>query len=503
MNHCYNCDCELDRDNTCYSERNDEYYCSDCYYDTFAHCENCGGEEYAEDLNYIEENDCYYCNSCYDEYMSERENEDIDENSIIKSYHHRDLPLEFMYLEEELKDNLSVEDLLYFGTESEVYNKQCKISNGKMAKMIRETFPQLKLVFEEDGSIGNGFEIISQPMTMAFIKAHKEDFKNMFQMLIDNGFISHNARSCGLHVHFSRNYFKDNEDKYIQKLALFFEQFKEELKTFSRRTDFGWCEFIGDRSGYAKRYLKSSVILKDYAKDHPSHNIAINLGNSSTIEIRIFRGTLKFETYMASVELVNSIVKSVKNRETRKISFDNVVNMKENEFLKDYCELNNIYNSQYLNDDTKNVFKELELKKQKLENVKELCKEEMTNTLKDLTNLTKETTSNIDFENDDIRTTLYILGQINNVLSDKISAIKSEVFNKDDEKIENSYRKYISTYSASNPISYYQYLIDDIGRIVTSSNNELMNKLRDLYKIANENVRKLKNLIMIDESEER
>lgn len=498
MYSCCNCECELEENEGIYSEITGNLYCEDCYYNEFGRCGSCGLECYDSEL-YNTEEGSRLCESCYEEHT--------ERTTIIKGYHNRDIPLEFLYLEEELKDGMTKDDLLYFGFEIEVYNTKQVISKHKMAKMIRERYPNLKLVFEEDGSLGNsnedarrnGFEIISEPMTKKFINSVEDDIKGVLKLLSDNGFTSHNNRYCGLHIHFSRNYFKDNEDKYIQKLTLFFETYKEELKNFSRRKDFYWCNFISDSCGYAKRYLKSSVILKDYAKDHSSHNIAINLGNTNSIEIRIFKGTLMFETLMASIELVDSIVRTIKTKETRKINFDNVINMDGNKYIKDYCENRNIYNSQYMNDETKNVFKELASKKERIENVKELTKETMTETLKGLTELTKETSSNLDFEKEDIRITFIILGQLNSLLSNRIRDIKSDTFNKDLSNLEENknYLKYISNHNAYSPINYYQRLIEEIGYIVSVNghDNEIMNKLRDLYNTAKVNLDKLNSLL--------
>lgn len=492
MYECRDCGESFERDNVYYVEDTGDYVCEHCFDNNDYHC--CDECNCTFSPSYVMnwDGDYSYCDSCYDSYHD-------NDDDIICSYHYRDIPLSMKYLESEIKDNLSFDDLLYFGTETEVYNSKHNISNGEMAWKIRDKYPELELVFEHDGSIGDcesdGFEIISQPMTMAYIKENREKFKDIFQMLIDNGFTSHNNPYCGLHIHFSRSYFKENEDKNIQKLTLFFEQFKDELKNFSRRKDFYWCNFIGDKCGYNKRYLKSSVVLKDYAKNNPSHNIAINLGNSSTIEIRIFKGTLKFETYMASLELVDSLVRTIKNKDTRKISFDNVINMAGNEYIQAYCELRNIYNSQYLNDETKNVMKELETKKLRIENVKTQCKEDLTQTLKEMADLTKETTQNLDFNSEDARITFNILSQINSVLSGRIDTIKNSIFDKDDSKIEESYYKYISNDSYNNPIEYYKALLNDINYMLTSSNNELMNKVRDLYNTAKIRLEKLNALL--------
>lgn len=494
MNNCYSCGCELQEDEGITSEITGEIYCEDCYWDEFTHCENCDSECYNSEI-YCDDGQ-YLCESCHEEYMNEHEEEDEELPNIIGNYHVRDLPIEFKYLESEIVDGITKDDLLYFGTEQECYNDKHIISNNEMANKIRNKYPHFGFVFEKDSTIGgngDGFEMISQPMTLPYVKEHKDELKDINDMLIEYGFTSHNARSCGLHIHFSRNFFADNEDKYIQKLTLFFETYKDELKAFSRRKEFNWCAWISDSSSIDKRYLKSSVILKDYAKNHASHGIAINLGNTNTIEIRIFRGTLKFETYMASLELVNSLVRTIKTKETRKINFDNVVNMAGNEYVQEYCESKNIYNSQYMNDETKNVFKELESKKAKMEIIKEECKTEIETTLKDMAKISKETEINFDAE--DIRTTFNILSQINSILSSRIRDLKNEIFNKNDKKIEECYQQYISISSYNNPISYYKNLVDDISYIVNSQDNDLMNKLRDLYNTAREKLNKLNDLM--------
>ena len=333
---CYDCDCELDRDYALIGEDNGEPYCDCCYHDHYTSCADCGNYHDINNMHYDEDIDEYYCEDCYDMEM--------DEN-VIKGYHNRDIPITYKYLETEINDNITINDLLYFGTETEVENVKHTISNNEMARKIRQDFRHLDLVFEHDGSLSDGFEIISQPMTMAYIKEHKEDFKKIFELLVENGFASHDTRTCGLHIHFSRNIFADNEEKYLQKLALFFDTYKNEIKTFSRRTSFNWCAFASDsmaNNSIDNRYLKSGLVLKDYYKDNASHHIAINNGNSNTIEIRIFKGTLKFETYMASLEFVNNLVLSIKNKTTRKINFNNVINYKETEFVKEYCESKNI-----------------------------------------------------------------------------------------------------------------------------------------------------------------
>lgn len=59
------------------------------------------------------------------------------------------------------------------------------------------------------------------------------------------------------------------------------------------------------RYGYEK---SGREILDKAKKGCQGRYAAINLMNYSTIEFRIFRGTLKLNTFMATLELVNAII---------------------------------------------------------------------------------------------------------------------------------------------------------------------------------------------------
>lgn len=296
---------------------------------------------------------------------------------IIRSYHTRDLDLEYKYTEKDLENtNGIIDNLLYFGFELETQRRNDSPTMEDMnedAKYIRKKHRELGLCFQTDGSVRNGFEIISQPMTFDYIQENKERFKNILDYLQEKGYSSHDGGNCGLHIHVSRKYFGDTEEeqeKTLRKLLLFTETYKDELGRFSRRTSFNYCQFTSDRyrtehSSIESRYLKSSKVLKDMNKDCDRYQV-INTGNRNTIEIRVFRGTLKYETFMATLEFVNNLITMVKEKETRKISFDSVISYKETEYLKQYCEDRNIYNSTPMNDLSSAVDKELQTKKEKL-----------------------------------------------------------------------------------------------------------------------------------------
>ena len=326
-------------------------YCNECYINCFTTCAGCDNDIPNNETYYDDDTDAYYCEDCYRELT----------NNIIKDYHERDIDLEFKKL---VSDNTE----LYLGFELEVENGNVdNEERNNDARYIRTHYPELGLCFEHDGSLDYGFEIISQPMTMNYIYEHKEDFKAILKYLDDKGYQSHNGGRCGLHIHISKKAFgevdSDTLDKNIKKLLLFTETYKNELITFSRRQNFHYCEFISSKvkSSYDNMnkdiYYKSGEVLQGLNKRINRYQV-VNLENSNTIELRVFRGTLKFETFMATLEFVNSLTEVIVNKAIRKINFDKVVTHDKRALeLKEYCDSKGIFNSAYMVDESENVKK--------------------------------------------------------------------------------------------------------------------------------------------------
>lgn len=338
---CQNCaDFELYQCNDCgdYYERSDNVYetadvrtiCENCR-DNYYYCDDCGELYPEEDVEYCEEDDRYYCCNCISNH-----------NNKIKHYHAHKGHFEKRKTEKEAKTPL------YFGFELETEKSNYyNTSVNDMAGIIDDIM-QSDVVFETDGSLSDGFEIISQPMTLKYIYKNKEKIEKMLKSLTDNGYISHNSEHCGLHVHLSRDYFTPNE---IDKLQLIIEKFKRELIIFSRRGDSQqrhWAKFITDEINDNGENLDVDYIKK--YKNKYDRYYALNLSNRDTIEFRLLRGTLKYNTFIASFELLNNMSKIAKNTSAKNIDNlefkDLVFYGKNNKHLKEYCMSKNLIKSE-------------------------------------------------------------------------------------------------------------------------------------------------------------
>ena len=175
-----------------------------------------------------------------------------------------------------------------------------------------------------DGSLERGMELISMPATLAYHKAKREDYKELFEWLKDEGYRSHDTKTCGLHFHFSRAFFGDNENSAVTKLLYLTERFWDELSIFSRRD-------YQSLARYAKKNDCSAIEMFNTwnkTQEHDGHYYAVNITNENTIELRMFRGTLNINTFMATLDLVNAMVHAAKEKtplELQKMSFTDLL----------------------------------------------------------------------------------------------------------------------------------------------------------------------------------
>lgn len=111
----------------------------------------------------------------------------------------------------------------------------------------------------------------------------------------------------GCHIHVSRDAFGDTEaaqDACIARILYFFEKHWDELLAFSRRTHRQL-----DRWAARYGYKEQPRDILEHAKkgSHAGRYACINLTNTDTIEFRMFRGTLKLNTLIATLQLVDRI----------------------------------------------------------------------------------------------------------------------------------------------------------------------------------------------------
>lgn len=182
----------------------------------------------------------------------------------------------------------------------------------ELAAEFKSMWPEGYVYIEHDGSLNNGFEIITAPQTLAHFRKEANRWAEALHWLKDHDFISHSTSSCGLHVHMGREHFGNLEsvrNLNITKLLYIYEVFWTDILRLSRRS-------ASSAREWADRYFTTD--LKDLdgivnRKGDCARYRAINLDPDNTVEFRIFRGTLIPETLIGTIEFVHAMAQSARN----------------------------------------------------------------------------------------------------------------------------------------------------------------------------------------------
>lgn len=178
-----------------------------------------------------------------------------------------------------------------FGIELEIEKSdkpQATFENLKNS--ILEHLPGTILI-TRDGSLMNGYELIFKPTSYEDIKNNTYQIAKFLKDLSKLGFRSHDIDTCGLHIHISKSALTEQQISSINNIITS-PQWRSFLLAFSRRKEsqLRWCNFNKQRTD---RY---------HALNHKT-------SSQKTIEFRLFRGTLQPESFLASIELVQVLVK--------------------------------------------------------------------------------------------------------------------------------------------------------------------------------------------------
>lgn len=182
----------------------------------------------------------------------------------------------------------------YFGVELEVEVKHGDRVDRATAlnDVLNKGTVGRSCFFENDGSLSNGFEIITQPMGL---DTHAKFWEWVKDANLSRGLLSHNTSTCGLHVHVTRYGLTRLQ---ISKMVAFINHPDNRplLEALARRYGSNYATYSsGKRIGNALR-------------DSNGRYEALNLESRKTIEFRMFKGTLKYESIMSAVEFANALV---------------------------------------------------------------------------------------------------------------------------------------------------------------------------------------------------
>jgi len=286
-------------------EVEETYECGECGWSTTNEWELTYSEYYSTDC----------CGECHDrgrDYEEEEERE-REESSHIHSYSYRPRPT-FMNSDGHTSlyaslDESTLRPQLYLGYELEVEYHGREYS-GIGAEMLMEKYNSPTPIYlKSDGSLDNGFEIVSMPGTLEYFTQHF-DWSGI-KKLATMGYKAWNNSHCGLHIHMSRNAF--TSDRHLFLFIKFIFANREGLVQFSGREShyakFGIENFLNAYWDYDRQQQVRHRKLMDVVKGYDSNNdryMAVNVQNANTIELRFFRPSLKTTTVLSALEFCDA-----------------------------------------------------------------------------------------------------------------------------------------------------------------------------------------------------
>lgn len=177
-------------------------------------------------------------------------------------------------------------------------------------------------------------EFDTMPCSLEFHK-NKMNYREMFEYLDKEGYKGHDCETAGLHIHANRSYLGKSrilQELVISKILYILEKFNDEICVIARR-DNDYSEFAGE-----KQNEDSIVELYGKYKDK-GKRAALNLQHKDTIEFRMFKSTLKYETFILTLEFVKDIIdyaKSVDIEEIELAKWSDLMNCFSSELRKYY-----------------------------------------------------------------------------------------------------------------------------------------------------------------------
>lgn len=260
--------------------------CQDCFDNHYTNCERCGCLIYEDYANYID--DTQYCDDCYES----------EKDHPIHDYSYKPDPI-------------------FYGSGSRFFGVELEIDDGGKDDDNAESLLEIanvsgeKIYIKSDGSLDDGMEIVTHPMSLEFHKT-KMSWEEIMKTAISLGYKSHKTRTCGLHIHVNRSTFgetREAQDDAISRVLYFVEHHWNELLKFSRRTEAQMNQWAA-RYGYKN---DPKEILDHAKKSGNGRYTCVNITNWNTVEFRMFRGTLRYNTLIATLELVNQICEIAAN----------------------------------------------------------------------------------------------------------------------------------------------------------------------------------------------
>jgi hypothetical protein len=314
----------------------------------FGVCEDCGLIEIDSNFHSAYDGDRAVCDSCFEEYYyhdntgqyvhqdDENYQDDDDDNSVIGEYHSSSENLGKI---PSLFDKRKAQ--IFLGLELEIEVNE-EISRSEKAQTILNAIGTYRddknngftyCLAEDDGSLNYGFELVTGYTGLDVHEKQLAYFKKPIR-----GLRSHDTSTCGLHIHIDKRNMSLN---HATKMILFMNDSGNQklIKTIARRSSSRFAKIANKKADY--QWLKSAKRSSDPLRTlNDDRYESLNFQNDRTIEFRLFKGTLKFESIMSCLEFTYATWFFCKDYGYQDLTVEN--------FIKFICKPENRSDTKYL-----------------------------------------------------------------------------------------------------------------------------------------------------------
>lgn len=326
---------------------NDKFSCK------ISACEDCSALEFNDDGTWAYDGDRFICSHCCDHYYhysdnrdtyvhDDDENDDDENDSIIGEYHSSSDKLGLIP-----SDHDQTKNPIYLGIELEMESNGSR-DRYERAETLLNAIGTHKghqyCLLENDGSLNDGFEMVSGHTSLAVHRDQLSFFKNQFA-----GMKSHDTRTCGLHIHICKT---GMNMSHASKLILFINDSGNQrlVKAIARRDGSSFAQVKNKKASYTwlKNAKKNSGIRNQLMYLNDDRYEALNFKNPNTVEFRLFKGTLRYETIIACLEFTYASWYFAKDSGINDLTTDNFLkyickpeNRADTKFLREYLKQKN------------------------------------------------------------------------------------------------------------------------------------------------------------------
>lgn len=260
--------------------------------------------------------------NCFDSVRCEMGTADYQQygEPLIYRYHSSNRPQLAFYATPEEVSGDDWRKRLYFGVELEfdsndwcVQRRTNRISTIGDCNIIMRS--DTYGYFMNDGSLNGGMEFITQPSTYDFYISNRSKFEQLFEKIKEHGYHADDVTTPGFHIHFNRDFYADDEKKYLENLLFAIDRYWPYLVYCSKRR-------VSSINKWSKKYSATPhEIVEDMECGYiPDRYHVLNLRNSSTFEFRLWHGTLDAPTFYSVLTLVKNLVILAKTSSKEEIS---------------------------------------------------------------------------------------------------------------------------------------------------------------------------------------